>query len=148
MTRAEKRGRVLQLLAEHPEASDREIGRLAGVSPTTVGKVRLNLSRTVAERAIADSRSVDIDTAPLSTILRRIMAWPEERRVELLSLLDLAVNGPGQEPLSCPWNRKYTAEQRAGVIAAAKRGLSATQAGALFGVERASARYMIVGRKY
>lgn len=43
LTREERRTAVLRLLHEHPELADREIARLVGVSPSTVGANRRRL---------------------------------------------------------------------------------------------------------
>lgn len=43
LTRAERRAAVIRLLEDQPELADREIARLIGVSPTTVGAYRRHL---------------------------------------------------------------------------------------------------------
>lgn len=43
LSRAERRAAVIRLLEDQPELADREIARLAGVSPTTVGASRRRL---------------------------------------------------------------------------------------------------------
>jgi hypothetical protein len=67
MTRAEKRELIEQLIAENPERSDREIGRLAGVSPTTVGTLRRKLDTSKLDGPKLDASKLDthkLDSAP------------------------------------------------------------------------------------
>lgn len=47
-TETQRRAAVLDLLRTHPELTDREIARRAGVSPTTVGKQRRKMERSHA----------------------------------------------------------------------------------------------------
>lgn len=47
-TEAQRRTTVNNLLRQHPEFTDREIARRAGVSPTTVGKQRRKMERSYA----------------------------------------------------------------------------------------------------
>ncbi len=53
LTRFERRAAVLRLLEDQPELADREIARLVGVSPTTVGAYRRHLDRDNASAAVA-----------------------------------------------------------------------------------------------
>jgi hypothetical protein len=49
LTQAERRKAITRLLTEHPNASDRRVAALVGVSPTTVGTIRRGLSNLDTE---------------------------------------------------------------------------------------------------
>lgn len=62
-SRAAKRERIVALLAEQTGASDRAIARLAGVSPTTVGRLRGQSGQEAAQ----SGQSTKLDTGPDET---------------------------------------------------------------------------------
>jgi len=80
LTRPERRAAVIRLLEDQPELADREIARLAGVSPTTVGAHRKRLLEQsdvigdgeVAEAACIAATSADELALRLARSLDRI----------------------------------------------------------------------------
>jgi len=152
LSRAEKRAAVQRLLQEDPTRSNREIARLAGVSHVAVSTMRKEFERAASEQAIAEAKRIDIDTVPLSDLLKRIMAWPEERRVELLHWLErgktygLRFTKDGRIVGNRPWLIKH-AEKRESVLQAIAEGESDFMIGQRLGVPPATV-YTIRQRGY
>lgn len=59
----EKAQAVIRACVEHPEASDRELGRITGVSKSTVNRIRRKYKNEI-DKQLADS--VDVDTADIA----------------------------------------------------------------------------------
>jgi hypothetical protein len=87
-----------------------------------------------------DGKLVDLDHAPLKEIAARIIAWPRERRSELLLLLRrgrqrklVNAGGTGRRH---EWKFRTSDEQRLGIIAAAAGGMGTCAIAVRFGVKR------------
>jgi hypothetical protein len=75
LTKAEKRSAVVRLLTQHPEWSDREIARRAGVDHKTVGSVRRWGIPQSQEPAHSDNRAGSGSPARVSRIAAQIVRY-------------------------------------------------------------------------
>lgn len=73
LTQVERRVAVLRLIAERPELSDREIGRLTGTSHQTVGRVRKQATEPAPIRAEEDPGAAYLARITADEIARRVV---------------------------------------------------------------------------
>lgn len=78
LTRAERRAAVARLLQADPSRSDREMARLTGASPTTVGKIR----RELASPAVRVGDGEDLGDEYVATVTSKELARRAFRALE------------------------------------------------------------------
>jgi hypothetical protein len=155
MTRAEKRQHVWQLLKENATRSNREIGRIAGVSHVAVGTMRKKFeaeSETYhppsAEtyhpletyhqvETYAGGNVADLANDPIEDIAAKV---PVARRAALVKAL---VAGSSQAKRPDEWKYRTSAEVRAAIIAAHVAGMGIVAISEKFGVKRQTAHSII-----
>jgi ParB-like chromosome segregation protein Spo0J len=92
---SEGRHRVAELLTKHPDASLRELARLAGVSPATVSDVRTRLERGEAPETVRPPRRPQLrEVAVVGQLMGKPERTVEEQRVDASSLLDKLLRDP------------------------------------------------------
>jgi hypothetical protein len=96
LSSAEGRRRAAEVIAEHPQASLREVARLAGIAPATVSDVRKRLE---AGKSPAVVRPVAADARSGSAVLAQRTRPSDERKVRLaqpdpVSILEKLLRDP------------------------------------------------------
>lgn len=80
LTRAERRAAIVRLLRADPSRSDREVARISGASPTTVGRVRRELAGGEAEPSEGERFAATATAAELARRLFRGLERVRETR--------------------------------------------------------------------
>lgn len=104
LTQAEKRKLIADRLLVAPELSDRQIARMLGVSPTTVGKIRKELTDKTVQIRHVDTQAYDWTKHPYLLAHPEILEGLSERSLRALKapgVLDLMQQRGSKSPRYC-----------------------------------------------